>query len=307
MRRTLVSPVHFRGVGLHGGQPVSMVVGPAPAGTGILFRRTDAGAGARPVPARYDQVAGTRLCTRLENADGVSVSTVEHLMAALSGCGVSDALISLDAPEGPVLDGSALPFVRAFLAAGFCGLPGAIRAIRILAPVEIRDGDRRAALLPAPRFEMDFAVSFADPAIGAQRLALALVGDAVVAELCDSRTFGILSEVEGLRRQGLGRGGSLDNTVVIDRGRVLNPAGLRRADEFVRHKMLDAVGDLALAGAPIIGRYVGEKAGHALTNRLLRALFARPGAWSWAVPAQGLAADAMPALPAPPHPAPVAV
>lgn len=261
-----------------------MTVAPAAAGSGILFRRSDAGPGARPVPARHDHVAATRLCTRLANADGLSVGTVEHLMAALAGCGITDALISLDAPEVPAMDGSALPFLRAFVAAGFQDLAGPNPAIRLRAPVEVCVDGSRAALLPAPRFEMEFAVSFADPAIGAARRHLVLTGTAIVAELCDCRTFGILSEIEGLHRLGLGRGGSLDNTVVVDRGRVLNPGGLRRPDEFLRHKMLDAVGDLALAGAPIIGRYVGDKAGHSLTNRLLQALFARPDAWSWADP-----------------------
>jgi UDP-3-O-[3-hydroxymyristoyl] N-acetylglucosamine deacetylase len=287
MRRTIASSVQFRGVGLHCGAAVSMVVAPAPAGSGILFRRTDAGTGARLIPARHDAVAETRLCTRLSNKDGLSVSTVEHLMAALSGCGVTDALVSLDAPEVPVMDGSALLFVLAFVNAGFKDMPGLNPALRILEPVEVRVDGKRAALLPAPRLEMDFTVSFSDPAIGDQRRFLTLTGNAFVTELCDSRTFGLLSEVEGLRRLGLGIGGSLDNTIVVDRGRVLNPGGLRHPDEFVRHKMLDAVGDLALMGAPIIGRYVGVKAGHTLTNLLLREVFARPGAWTWTDPAAG--------------------
>ncbi|HSF95972.1 MAG TPA: UDP-3-O-acyl-N-acetylglucosamine deacetylase, partial [Thermohalobaculum sp.] len=275
MRRTIATAVHFRGVGLHCGQAASLTVSPARAGTGLLFRRTDLSAGAGPVPARHDMVCGTLRSTCLANADGVSVATVEHLMAALGGAGITDALIELDGPEVPAMDGSALPFLRAFIAAGFTGLPGLAPAIRILKPVEVLFGGRRAALLPAPRFEMDFTVDFTDPAIGRQRKALVLAGSAIAAELSDSRTFAILSEVEHLRRMGLGRGGSLENTVVIDRGRVLNQGGLRHPDEFLRHKMLDAVGDLALAGAPVIGRYVGHKAGHALTNRLLHALFAR--------------------------------
>jgi len=285
MRRTIARSVQFRGVGLHGGAAALMAVSPAPSGSGILFRRTDVDSGSRPIPACYDAVVETRLCTRLANRDGLSVSTVEHLMAALSGCGVTDALVSLDAPEVPVMDGSALPFVLAFVNAGFKSLPGANPALRILDPVEVCIDGKRAALLPAARFEMDFTVSFADPAIGEQRKFLALTGSTFVTELSDSRTFGLLSEIEGLRRVGLGRGGSLDNTIVVDRGRVLTPGGLRYSDEFVRHKMLDAVGDLALVGAPIIGRYVGVKAGHTLTNLLLRQLFDRPSAWRWTGPA----------------------
>lgn len=284
MRRTIARSVQFRGVGLHGGASVLMAVGPAPAGTGILFRRTDAGTGSRPIPARHDAVVETQLCTRLANQDGLSVSTVEHLMAALSGCGVTDALVSLDAPEVPILDGSALPFVLAFVNVGFKALPGSSPALRILEPVEVCVDGKRAALLPASCFELDFTISFADSAIGDQRKVLSMTGSAFVTELSDSRTFGLLAEVEGLRQMGLGQGGSLDNTIIVDQGRVLNPGGLRHADEFVRHKMLDAVGDLALIGAPIIGRYVGVKAGHTLTNRLLREVFARHGSSTWTGP-----------------------
>lgn len=279
--RTLGAGTTFQGVGLHGGQSATMHVLPAPAGHGIMFRRTDIAAGAGDIRACWDRVVDTRLCTRLGNENGASVGTVEHLMAALAGCGLSDALVMLDGPEVPIMDGSSVPFVQGLLRAGIVdsGLPA--RALRILSPVSVERDGRRASLAPAERFEMAYAIEFDDPAIGTARKELRLSGGAFVTELADCRTFGHLSEVERLRALGLGRGGSLQNAIVVDRGRVLNPEGLRRPDEFVRHKMLDAVGDLALAGAPIVGRFEAHRGGHEMTNALLRALFARPDAWAW--------------------------
>jgi UDP-3-O-[3-hydroxymyristoyl] N-acetylglucosamine deacetylase len=271
--------VRFRGVGLHSGRLAALTVAPAAAGSGIVFRRTDL-PGAAAIPARHDHVCAAPLSTCLGRGS-VTIGTVEHLMAALAAAGITDALIGLDGPEVPALDGSAAPFLAAFARAGLRDLGVPARAIRILRPVTVRSGDRYAGLAPAPRFEMIFRIRFADPAIGAQTKRLALAGDAVAAELADARTFGCLAEAAALRRAGLVWGASLENAVVVDGGRVLNPGGLRHADEFVRHKMLDAVGDLALTGAPIIGRYTGIKAGHALTNLLLRRLFARRDAWCW--------------------------
>ena len=301
MRRSLRRPAHFVGVGLHGGQQVRASVLPAASGAGIAFRRSDLGP-AKPIPAHYGQVTDTRLCTRLGDPAGASVGTVEHLMAALAGAGIDDALVVVDGPEVPIMDGSAGAFLQGFVAAGIVERRGARRAIRILAPVEVEDGAKTARLEPAPTFSMEFRIAFADPAIGEQALALDLAGSRFAEELADCRTFGHLSEVEHLRRLGLARGGSLENAIVVDRGRVLNPGGLRRPDEFVRHKMLDAVGDLALAGAPILGRYVAARAGHDLTNRLLHALFARPDAWAWAdapPAATPVAPAALPPLPEP--------
>ena len=202
-------------------------------------------------------------------------------MAALAGCSLTDVLISIDGPEVPIMDGSALPFVQAFLRAGFRDLQAPNPVIKILEPVEVVIGAKRAALLPSERAEMEYTISFDDPAIGTQSRFVDLCGGAVVAELSDSRTFGMLCDVEALRAQGLGRGGSIDNVIVVYSGRVLNPDGLRHPDEFVRHKMLDAVGDMALAGARIVGRYLGFKSGHGVTNLLLRELFSRPNAWAW--------------------------
>ncbi|MEO0992781.1 MAG: UDP-3-O-acyl-N-acetylglucosamine deacetylase [Pseudomonadota bacterium] len=279
MRSTVKAAIPFQGTGLHSGRMVRLRLCPAASGTGIVFRRTDVALDQGTIPARYDLVTDTTLCTKLTNEFGVSVGTVEHLMAALAGSGVSDALITLDGPEVPIMDGSAVPFVRGILSTGVRALPGVYRALRIEKPVEVVDGERVARLLPAERFELAFEIDFADAAIGCQTLERTVTGAAFVHELADCRTFGRLSDVEMLRRAGLARGGSLENAVVVDGGKVLNPGGLRRSDEFVRHKMLDAVGDLALAGAPIIGRYEGARSGHEMTNRLLHALFADPGAF----------------------------
>jgi len=281
MQSTLSKSVSFTGVGLHGGKPARMAIRPAPAGAGVWFCRVDVSDRDQMIPARHDAVSDTRLCTVLTNPAGVSVSTVEHVMAALAGCGVDNALIDIDGPEIPIMDGSAQVFVDAIQTAGLSFTDTPRRALRILSPVMVERGDARAELHPADAFAMDFSIAFDDAAIGRQRHAMTLGADGFARDLADCRTFTRLAEIEQLRAHGLALGGSLDNAVVVDGARVLNPGGLRRPDEFVRHKMLDAVGDLALAGAPIIGRYVGDKAGHALTNTLLRALFARPDAWRW--------------------------
>lgn len=281
MRGTLNNAVKFRGIGLHNGQPVVLTVAPATANAGIMFHRTDAGSAAQPIPARYDFVSNALLCTRLTNDEGLSVSTVEHLLAALAGCGITDAEISLDGPEVPIMDGSAVDFVRGFARVGVRNLGVPCRAIRVLEPISVTMDDKLATLSPAPQFEMDFSVCFSDPAIGRQSKQLVLAGGAIVSELCDSRTFGCLADVAALHGMGLGRGGCLGNVVIVDNGRILNPDGLRHPDEFIRHKMLDAVGDLSLAGAPLVGRYTGVKAGHEISNLLLRKLFSCREAWEW--------------------------
>lgn len=281
MCKTLSTSAEFTGTGLHGGRPVKMTVSPAAPGTGVVFVRVDAEPGQQTIPARYDLVTDTQLCTKLSNEYGVSVGTVEHVMAAIAGCGITDARIMLDGPEVPIMDGSSEPFVRGFANAGIVDHDDTVKAIRIIAPIVVEEDGKRAALVPSDRMEMNYAISFEDEAIGDQQLGMKLANGAFVDELSDCRTFGHLREVEQLRSMGLAKGGGLHNAIVVDNGRVLNPEGLRRPDEFVRHKMLDAVGDLALAGAPIIGRYEGYKAGHGITNRLLRALFANPEAWTW--------------------------
>ena len=253
-----------------------MVVNPASADYGIWFRRTDL-VGVDPlVPARWDAVIPSRLCTLLGNAAGATVSTVEHIMAALAGCGIHNALIEIDAAEVPILDGSAEQFVKAFLARGLREQTAPVRAVQILKPVEVREGDAVARLDPSDMLEIDFRIDFADSAIGTQAKSLSMANGAFVRELCNSRTFCRQQDVDDMRARGLALGGTLDNALVIEGDRILTPGGLRHDDEPVRHKMLDALGDLSLAGGPILGRYTGIRAGHALTNRLLRALFARP-------------------------------
>ena len=279
VQNTLKSAASFDGFGLHSGAAVRMTVQAAPADFGIGFLRTDVTGGAAMVPARWDTVVPSRLCTLVANADGVSVSTIEHLMAALAGLGVHNALIEIDGPEVPILDGSAVPFVAGIMARGLQALSAPVRAIRVLKSVEVRDGEALARLDPADMLEIDFSIAFPEPAIGHQGLRLNMANGAFVRELSDSRTFCLQADVDRMRAGGLARGGTLDNAVVFDGGRVLTPGGLRHGDEPVRHKMLDAMGDLALAGAPLLARYTGVRAGHAMTNRLLRTLFATPGAF----------------------------
>lgn len=278
MQATLRTSVRFSGVGLHTGRLTRMVVHPQAANMGIWFQRSDMPEAAM-IPARFDAVPMSRLCTKLCGDDGAEVSTVEHLMAALAGCGIHNALIEVDGPELPILDGSAAPFVRGFLAAGIQTQDAPIHAIEILRTVDVTDGDATARLDPADGLEMDFTIDFADAAIGRQRRVADLRNGRFVRDLCDSRTFCRQSDVDAMRAAGLALGGTYDNAVVVDGDMVLSPGGLRHADEAVRHKMLDALGDLALAGAPILGRYTGVRPGHMLSNKLLRALFATPGAF----------------------------
>lgn len=279
MQNTLKAPVTFEGVGLHSGHSARMVLRPASAGHGIWFRRTDISLGDAMVPALWDVVEHSPLCTRLVNAAGVSVATVEHVMAALAGCGVHNALIEIDGPEVPILDGSSAPFVRGIMARGVRRLAAPVLAFEIMQQVTVRQEDGASAtLLPSDRFEIEFNIDFADAAIGRQSKLLDMRNGTFARELCDSRTFCRQADVDKMQAQGLALGGTLDNAVVVDGDRVLSPGGLRHADEAVRHKMLDAMGDLALAGGPIMGRYVGERAGHKLTNQLLRKLFCTPGA-----------------------------
>lgn len=279
MLTTVKQEIAFVGTGLHSGRPVRMIVRPAATG-GLRFRRTDVTDRDNVIPARYDLVSDTRLNTRLTNAAGVSVSTVEHLMAALAGTGVWNAIIDIDGPEVPIMDGSAARFVQKIVAAGLRHLPGPRRAIRVLAPVRVEMGDAFAEIVPSAMLKIGFEIDFEDAAIGRQAKALDIVNGVFVRELSDCRTFCRRADVDAMQAAGLALGGSLDNAIVVEGGEVLNPEGLRRSDEFVRHKMLDALGDLALAGAPILGAYRGSRAGHGVTNALLRKLFATEGAWA---------------------------
>ncbi len=280
MQTTIRSAVTFTGRGLHSGLRARMTVHPASAEYGIWFRRTDVIGRDAMVQAHWLSVSNARLCTAISNAAGTNVSTIEHVMAALAGCGIHNALIEIDGPEVPILDGSSAPFATAILARGVRELDAPLRCFEILEPVEIRDGDAFARLEPAETLEIDFEIDFADAAIGHQRKRLTMSNGAFLRELSDCRTFCRQADVEAMQANGLALGGTPgENAVVFDGDRVLSPGGLRRPDEPVRHKMLDALGDLALAGAPILGRYSGYRAGHAMTNRLLRAVFANPAAF----------------------------
>jgi UDP-3-O-[3-hydroxymyristoyl] N-acetylglucosamine deacetylase len=279
VQRTLAAPIGCVGVGLHSGRRVRLVLSPAPAGTGIIFRRSDLG---RDIPARFDHVVDTRMCTVLGLPDEpeVRVGTVEHVLAALAGAGIHNAVVEVDGPEVPIHDGSAASFLFLIDCAGVVELDEMTPQIEIRRPVRVVQGDAFAELRPAP-FGLDMAMSidFDAAAIGRQALTLRLTPDTFRDELARARTFTLAGEVAQLRAIGLARGGSLDNAVVVDGARVLNPAGLRMRDEFVRHKLLDAVGDLALAGAPLRGRFVAHKGGHALNNRLLHVLFDDAANW----------------------------
>lgn len=278
MQTTLKNAVTLVGTGLHSGRPARLVIHPATEG-GIRFRRVDVTDRENVIPALYDRVTDTRLCTLISNDAGVSVGTIEHIMAALAGTGVTHALIDIDGPEVPIMDGSSWRFVQAILRAGLAPVAGPRKAIRVLKPVRDEQGDVVAELAPADTLSIDFAIDFPDAAIGRQEKAMSMVNGAFVHELADCRTFCRRADVEAMQAHGLALGGSLDNAVVVEGDKVLNPGGFRRTDECVRHKMLDALGDLALAGAPILGAYRGVRAGHGATNRLLRRLFATPGAW----------------------------
>ena len=280
-QQTLKGAIHCTGVGLHSGAKVSMMLRPAPADTGIVFLRTDVPADRAEIRARWDAVVDTRLCTVVGNAHGITVGTIEHLMAAFRGLGVDNCIVELDGAEVPVMDGSAAPFVFLVECAGLIEQSAARKVIRVLKPVVVLDGDKSATLRPAAQSGFGMEIEFASGAIARQRGQLRLAGGAFKAEVARARTFGFLHEVEAMRKAGLARGGSLDNAVVVSGDKVLNEGGLRYRDEFVRHKILDAVGDLYLAGAPILGQFHGVKTGHALNNRLLHALFADQDAWTW--------------------------
>lgn len=280
MQTTLKRAATLVGMGLHSGRPARLVLRPAFEG-GIVFRRIDITDRDNVIPARFDLVTDTRLCTLLSNEAGASIGTVEHVMAALAGTGITHALIDIDGPEVPIMDGSALRFVQAILRVGLQPVDGPLTAIRVLKTVRDVQGDVISELSPAEALSIQFEIEFPDAAIGRQARTLSMVNGSFVHELADCRTFCRRVEVETMQANGLALGGSLDNAVVVEGDRVLNPGGFRRADECVRHKMLDALGDLALAGAPILGAYSGVRAGHGATNRLLRKLFATPEAFEF--------------------------
>ena len=278
-QKTTIAPAIIAGVGVHTGDRVRLAVRPAPVGTGIVFVRTDIKDRDNRIPVSGEAVVDARLNTMIENAAGVRLSTIEHLMAAFSALGVTNAVVEVDGPELPILDGSALQFVQLLDRAGFRRQEAPVRYIEILEPVRVREGDKTAALLPCDRYEMRFEIDFDTAVIGNQVVDFVVDEDTFRTEIMAARTFGFAHEVEALRAAGLARGGSLENCVVIDGDQILNSGGLRMEREFVKHKALDAIGDLYVLGAPLLGRYEGFKAGHAINNLLVRALLANPQAW----------------------------
>ncbi len=277
-QRTLKSSISASGVGLHTGRKVRMTLRPAPVDAGIVFRRIDL---ATPVdiPARAELVGETRLSSCLVR-DGAKVYTVEHLMSALGGLGVDNVYVDLDAPEVPIMDGSAAPFVLLVQQAGLEQQRAPKRFLRVTRRVEVKDGDKWARLDPYEGYRLAFSIDFKHPVIerSTQSVTLDFAETSYLKEIARARTFGFMHEVEELRENGLALGGGLDNAVVLDEYRVLNADGLRFADEFIRHKLLDAVGDLYLLGSPLLASFSAHKSGHALNNRLVRALLADAGA-----------------------------
>ena len=256
-----------------------LAIRPAAPGVGIVFVRTDITDRDNRIPVSGDAVIDARLNTMIENTEGVRLSTIEHLMAAFAALGISNAVIEVDGPELPIMDGSALQFVQLLDRAGFRRQSTPVRYIEILEPIRVTDGDKTAALLPCDRYEMRFEIDFDNAVIGNQVVDFVVDEETFRTEIMAARTFGFAHEVEALRKAGLARGGSLENAVVIDGDEILNPGGLRMEREFVRHKALDAIGDLYVLGAPLLGRYEGYKAGHAVNNLLVRALLANPQSW----------------------------
>lgn len=280
-QRTLKNTIRATGVGLHSGDKVYMTLRPAPVNHGIVFRRVDL----EPVvevPADAELVTETTLCTGLTR-NGAKIQTVEHLMSAMAGLGIDNAIVELSSAELPIMDGSSGPFVFLLQSAGIVEQDAAKRFIRITSPLEVREGDKFARFTPYDGYKLGFTIEFDHPMIPAKqsRAELDFSSAAYIKEISRARTFGFMRDLEYMRERNLGLGGSMDNAIVLDEFRVLNDDGLRYTDEFVRHKILDAVGDLYLAGGPILGAYEGFKSGHALNNKLVRALLAQQEAWEW--------------------------
>lgn len=291
-QRTLKQIARTVGIGLHSGTKVQLQLRPAAAGTGIVFRRVDLDPPV-DIPATAEAVRDTRLATTLVSGEA-RIATVEHLMSALAGLGIDNLYIDVDAPEIPIMDGSAASFVFLIQAAGIVEQNAPKRFVRVKRAVEARDGDKWARLEPHFGYKLAFSIDFQHPAIDAteQFVEVDFARDSFVKDVARARTFGSVNDVEALRAMGLAQGGTLDNAIVIDEYRVLNSDGLRSDDEFAKHKLLDAMGDLYMLGHPLLGSYKAHKSGHALNNQLLRALLADQTAWEFASFSEGEAAPA---------------
>ncbi len=277
---TLTSPAVCAGIELHGGNHTRMVMKPAPIGTGIIFVRTDISDRDNQIEVLPENVSGVKNCTTLQNAAGVKVSTIEHFLAALSAAGIDNLIVEIDGQELPALDGSSEPFLKLIEQVGITSQPAPRRYVKVLETVEISKGDSLARIEPADQLILDVTIDFEDEAIGHQRLEISPDVRSFRDRLASARTFARKHEVAALYAAGLSKGGSLDNAVVVDGNKILNPEGLRFNDEFVRHKALDLLGDLYLGG-PIIGRVTTVKGGHGINHDLLTALFANPNAWKF--------------------------
>jgi UDP-3-O-[3-hydroxymyristoyl] N-acetylglucosamine deacetylase len=280
-QRTLAREITYVGVGLHSGQKVAMTVQPAPPDTGILFLRTDVEAGRGLIPARWYSVSDTRMSTTLENEYGTSVATVEHLLAGLSGCGIDNAIIEIDGPEVPIMDGSSEPFVNLIERIGTIDQDKQRYAIWIQKPIDMQLEDKYAVLLPSRIPRITVSIDFPNPAIGFQTFSVELINEAFRKDIARARTFGFAEQITQLQQHGLALGGSLRNAVLVDGDRIVNEEGLRYENEFVRHKILDCFGDLSLAGMPVIGHYYAHKPGHHINSLLLNKLFDSHGSWSY--------------------------
>lgn len=274
-QKTIKHEISCVGTGLHTGNKISMTLKPADVNTGIVFHRTDIAGQDAYIPARHDHVVDTRMCTCIGNKDGVKVATIEHLMAAIHAMGVNNLLIEINGPETPVMDGSSAPFVFLLECAGIRAQKAPLKALRILKPVSYKSGDKEVTLSPAESgLKMHFSIDFPAAIIGHQEATLDLTATNFKNMFSRARTFGFLQDIEMLRSVGLARGGSLDNAILVNDNTIMNKEGLRYSNEFVRHKMLDAVGDLYMAGMPLIAEFSGSRSGHTDTNALLAAVFA---------------------------------
>lgn len=281
MQHTVQKTVTLSGVGLHSGAETILRVKPAEVSAGLSFVRVDVADKDNVIPARWDHVVDTKLCTVVGNKDGVTVGTIEHLMAALAACGVDNAVIELDGPEVPIMDGSSAPFIEAILDAGLKTQAAPRRAIKILKEVSVRDGDKVAVLKPGVGSKYKIEIDFSHREIGRQSAEVDMFHGDFIESISEARTFGFLHEVNALRAMGLALGGSLENAIVLDKDSIMNPEGLRAPNEFARHKVLDAVGDIYIAGGPIVGVFEASKPGHNMNNLVLRELFSRPDSYVW--------------------------
>jgi len=276
-QRTLKHPIRCSGIGLHSGHKVELSLRPAPENTGIVFHRMIDGQCVK-IPARAEYVTDTRMCTTL-GKDRVCIATVEHLLSAMAGLGIDNAIVEVDGPEVPIMDGSSAPFVFLIQCAGIQEQSAPKKVLRILKKVSMQEGEKRCSLYPAGGFRVSYMLDYDHPLLRRRKSSVDFSSQAYTREVARARTFGFLHEIEALQKAGLALGGSLENAIVLDAFRVVNEGGLRYEDECVRHKILDTVGDLALAGYPVVGAFEGERTGHDMNHRLVKAMLADTSAW----------------------------